>query len=83
MINDTNKFIARPDFVYAQARLAIEAESYRYHAGKAAWEHDLARRNRLIGHGFDVVHVTARQIARRDPSVIELIRRKLEASHLF
>lgn len=41
------RLIAVLDFAYPEAQLGIEADGYRWHSGRARWEHDLLRRNQL------------------------------------
>jgi len=40
-IFDGPHFVARVDFAYPAHKLVIEADGYRYHTGRRAWEHDL------------------------------------------
>ena len=46
------RFIARVDFAYVDAKLAIEYESYDHHDGKLALERDSARRNKILVVGW-------------------------------
>ncbi len=46
------RFIARVDFAYVEAKVAIEYESYEYHDGRLALERDSARRNKLLVIGW-------------------------------
>jgi hypothetical protein len=48
---DGGRFLARVDFAYPEAKVAIEVDGYRYHSGYAAWNHDRQRRNGLIAAG--------------------------------
>jgi very-short-patch-repair endonuclease len=52
------RLVARVDFAYPERRLAIEADSRRWHTGRVRWERDLARRNELTALGWRIVHVT-------------------------
>jgi very-short-patch-repair endonuclease len=52
------RVVARVDFAVPAARLAIEADSYRWHSGRKNWQEDLARRNALTSLGWRVIHVT-------------------------
>jgi very-short-patch-repair endonuclease len=52
------RFIARPDFAYVEAKLAIEYESYQEHEGKLALDRDTARRNALTSIKWREVGVT-------------------------
>lgn len=75
---DETGFVARVDLAYTKQRIAIEADSYRYHSGREAWERDLLRRNRLTAIGYTVFHVTAKQIRERDSAVIHDLRAKFQ-----
>ena len=61
-IRDGGKIIARVDFAYPWAKVAIEADSYMFHSGRDAWESDLDRRSALTAMGWLVIHVTHRQM---------------------
>jgi very-short-patch-repair endonuclease len=63
------------DFAYPDVKLAIEADSFIWHASLAAWQRDRARNNDLIGLGWSILPLTydlvvnhraeaARQVAR-------------------
>ena len=64
-IRDGGRLIAVVDFAYPDALLAIEADGYRWHSGRARWQRDLARRNALTKLGWRVIHVTAHDLDRR------------------
>lgn len=72
-IRDGGKLIARVDLAYPSSRLAIEADGYRYHSGRRAWERDLARRNALEALGWRVLHVTSEQLDHRRAEVLAMI----------
>lgn len=72
-IREGRRIIARLDFAYPEARLAIEAEGWRYHGGPEAFHRDLARRNRLTRAGWTVLHATWADL--EDPqTLLEAIR---------
>jgi very-short-patch-repair endonuclease len=76
------RLIARVDLAYPDARLAIEADGYRYHAGKAMWQRDLSRRNALLSCGWNILHVTWDDVHLRPEKVVEDIRRLISGSSL-
>ena len=57
-VRERGRLLEVVDFAYPEARVAIEADGYRWHSGRARWERDLARRNRLTSRGWRVIHVT-------------------------
>ncbi|MFN2488220.1 MAG: endonuclease domain-containing protein [Actinomycetota bacterium] len=70
-------FVARPDFAYPHARLAIEAVNYRWHSGKRAWQRDLVRLDRLTAAGWRVIHVTWDDVTLHEGATAARIRREL------
>jgi very-short-patch-repair endonuclease len=71
------RFIARPDFVYVDARLVIEYDSYQEHEGKVALDHDAARRNDLMSAGWPVLSVTQAAIRAGGHQLCRQIRNHL------
>jgi very-short-patch-repair endonuclease len=65
------------DFAYPDIRLAIEVDGYRWHAGRARWEHDLGRRNALTARGWSVIHVTSSDIERHPGKTVRVIAEAL------
>jgi very-short-patch-repair endonuclease len=61
------------DFAYPEVLVAIETEGYRWHSGRARWDRDLARRNRLTELGWRVIHVTWQQLSEQPESLIASI----------
>ena len=74
------RLLGRVDFAYPDARVAIEADGYRYHSGRAAWQRDLRRRNTLTSRGWRVIHVTWSDVVGGGEEVVSEIRRALEHS---
>jgi hypothetical protein len=72
-IRERGRLLAIPDFAYPEHKVAIEVDGYRWHSGRARWEHDLARRNRLTSRGWLVIHVTDRDIEQRPGQVASTI----------
>jgi hypothetical protein len=52
ILAEDGSFVARPDLVYPEIRLAIELDGDAYHAGKAQRKADLARQNRMVLAGW-------------------------------
>ena len=80
-IRNGGRFVARPDFAYPNAKVAVEADSFRWHSSRAAWERELQRRNDLQRLGWQIVHVTKKDIDERADEVVEDIRAALRRSH--
>ncbi|HWC14313.1 MAG TPA: DUF559 domain-containing protein [Actinomycetota bacterium] len=76
-IADGDGFVARVDFAYPWAKVAIEADSYRFHSGREAWESDMERRAGITSLGWLVIHVTHRQMTRDMPGVARKIQMAL------
>ncbi|MDQ3785407.1 MAG: endonuclease domain-containing protein [Actinomycetota bacterium] len=76
-IRDGGRFVARVDFAYPDLRIAIEADGYRHHSGRHAWQRDLQRRNHLTAAGWLVLHVTWRDLDQRPKQLIHEVRQML------
>src|SRR5207247_278256 len=76
-IQDRGRLVARVDFAYPEAHIAIEADGYRYHSGKVAWQRDRTRRNALTSRGWRVLHVTWDDLHDRPTNVVSDIRAAL------
>jgi very-short-patch-repair endonuclease len=68
---------ARVDFAYPDHALVIEADSYRWHDGRAAWERHRRRVSELAARGWRVLLVTWLQLKYRPDEVVDRIRRAL------
>jgi hypothetical protein len=61
-IYDERGFIARVDYAYVEARIAIELDSVQHHLNREAFESDRRKRNRLKLAGWLVLEFTRRMI---------------------
>lgn len=77
-IRDGGRLIAVVDLAFPRARVAIEAEGYRWHAGSLRWAHDLARRNAITALGWRVIHVTWSDLVDRPDETVGAVIRALE-----
>jgi very-short-patch-repair endonuclease len=77
-VREQGELLARVDLAYPDVHLAIEADGYRYHSGRAAWQRDLERRNRLTSRGWRIIHVTWADIISGAQDVVTEIRRALD-----
>lgn len=71
------RLLARVDLAYPEVHLAIEADGYRYHSGRVAWQRDLHRRNSLTSIGWRVIHVTWKDVVSDGERVLAEIRQAL------
>lgn len=62
------------DAAYPEGMLALEADGYRWHAGRRAWLRDLRRRNRMAALGWRVLHVTHSDLRDRPGEVVAEVR---------
>jgi very-short-patch-repair endonuclease len=69
------------DFAYPEVKLAIEADSYLWHASLASWQRDRARNGELVAIGWSILPITydlvmrnAAEVARRVGAAIEIRR---------
>lgn len=78
-VRDARRVVAVVDFAFPAARLAVEADGYRWHSGRARWEQDLARRNTLTSLGWRVIHITWADLTTRRTETIHRIEKALAA----
>jgi very-short-patch-repair endonuclease len=70
-------FSAFIDFAYPEHGVAIEADGYRWHSGRVAWEADRRRTAELSSRGWRVIQVTWIQLKYDRDAVVSRIRRAL------
>jgi len=61
------------DFLWRDQRLVVETDGYRYHRGKVAFQDDRGRDLELRQLGFDVLHLSERQIDDESKRVAEVL----------
>ncbi|MGZ4209619.1 MAG: endonuclease domain-containing protein [Actinomycetota bacterium] len=76
-VRDGAHLVAVVDFAFPSDLVAIEADGYRWHSGRARFQNDRARRNRLTTLGWRVIHVTWQDLLEQPRAVVEVIRRTL------
>lgn len=76
-IRDGGRFVGRVDFAYPDLRIAIEADGFRHHSNRDAWQRDLQRRNRLTAAGWSILHVTWRDLEQRSHQLVHELRQIL------
>jgi very-short-patch-repair endonuclease len=64
----------RVDFAYPGRRLAIEVDGYGPHAGRAAFQRDRTRQNRLVAAGWTVLRYTWVDVVKRPNYVAAQLR---------
>jgi very-short-patch-repair endonuclease len=52
------RFVARVDLAYPEARIAIEVDGFRWHAGRGPFRSDRVRGNRIEGEGWRLLRAT-------------------------
>lgn len=72
--------VARVDFAYPDASIAIEADGYRFHSSPRDWSRDRVRQNALIRAGWTVYRVTWEDATTRSEAMVADIA-ELLASH--
>lgn len=70
--------VATVDFAWPQARVAVEADGYRFHSGRNAWENDLARHNALVVAGWKPLRLSWQRL----PSSLGLLKAMLDEASL-
>lgn len=77
VVRDGNRFVARVDFAYPNERVAIEADSFRYHDRRDQFDDERARGNVLESLGWHVLRVTSRHVEEHPEDVADWVRRAL------
>lgn len=67
----------RIDFAYPEARLAIEADSRAWHAGRSDLQRNSSKGNLLVGLGWRVLHFTWFDVTNRPGYVVATVGRLL------
>ncbi len=80
-ISEGERSIARVDFAYPKAKLAIEVDSIEHHAGGQAMHRDRRRDNELKRLGWTVLRFTARDLD--DPGYVVALLRSFLSPPLF
>jgi very-short-patch-repair endonuclease len=65
------------DFLWRRSGLIVETDGYRYHSGRAAFEHDHRRQAQLVAAGFDVLRFTWAQVTNDPRQVAKVLRARL------
>lgn len=72
------EFVARVDFCLPEGKLIIEADGFRWHGGRRAWQRDRDRRNQLTAMGWRVIQATWDDLTRHPDRLIERVRALLQ-----
>ena len=80
VVRDGSLFIARVDFAWPAARLAVEADGFAYHSDREAYRRDRERLNQLERLGWRVLRFTWEDVMSRPEHVIALVRDCLRAA---
>lgn len=73
VIHGDGRPLGRVDFAYPEVKLAVEADGFSYHSGRARFERDRARRNALTAVGWRVINVTWHQLRDEPDAIVALI----------
>jgi very-short-patch-repair endonuclease len=65
------------DFLWAEQRLIVEVDGYRFHSGRRAFERDRRRDQAHIAAGYRIIRVTWRQLTEEPLVIIATIARAL------
>ncbi|MEI5584132.1 MULTISPECIES: endonuclease domain-containing protein [unclassified Agromyces] len=74
------RFVARVDLAYPDLRVAVEYDGDHHRTSTLAYEHDIARFDRLHEAGWRVVRVRARGLFRHPDDTVDRVRRALAAA---
>jgi very-short-patch-repair endonuclease len=79
-IRSGGRLVARADFAYPSAMLAIEADSRRFHSSGRDWQRDLVRQNALIRLAWTVYRITWDDVTSRGHRIVDDIATLLARS---
>ncbi|MGH2726094.1 MAG: type IV toxin-antitoxin system AbiEi family antitoxin domain-containing protein [Actinomycetota bacterium] len=65
------RVVARVDFAYPRALIAIEADGHQFHSSRRDWSRDRARQNALTRLGWTIYRVTWGDVTQRGNQVVE------------
>ena len=65
------------DFLWREPRLVVETDGYRYHRGRAAFEHDRKRQTDLAATAYEVIRFSWRQVVDEPEHVLAVLRTRL------
>jgi very-short-patch-repair endonuclease len=82
-VYDEVGYIGRLDAAWPDRRLGVEADSFKYHGERRRWKRDLARRNRLVGAGWRLIHLTKEDLTRNRSRTVALLQRELVTQPMF
>ena len=82
-VRDGGQLVARVDLAYPEARLVLEAQSYRFHSSRQAWTNDVHRRRHLQVLGWRVVEVTWHDVTKGRREFLRSLRGLLHELSLF
>jgi very-short-patch-repair endonuclease len=68
------------DFLFAEQRLIVEIDSWRYHRTRHAFDADRARDARHLQHGYRTLRVTDRQLEHDQHALVATLRTLLAPS---
>jgi very-short-patch-repair endonuclease len=74
--------IGRPaliDFAWPEAKLGVEADSYKWHSGRQQWQNDMERQNALAEIGWLLLRFSWWDVTRRPNYVLDTIATTLTA----
>lgn len=74
------KLVARVDFAYPEALIAVEADGHEFHSSRRDWQRERTRQNALIRLGWKIYRVTWEDATRRPRQVVADITALLGSS---
>jgi len=76
-VRDHGRLLARVDFAYPHVKLGIEADGFRHHSGRVAWQRDRVRGNALTSRGWRILRVTWEDVTARPDELVVDVRKSL------
>lgn len=78
---DRSGFIARPDFVWRDEKLVVEAHSFLWHENEVVKDIDRNKHERLVAAGHRILYVTWVDATTYGPATLRAVERALEGGN--
>jgi hypothetical protein len=74
IVLDDGEPAIRPDFYWPAHRVVVQADGWKFHRSRAAFERDRRNDQRLLAAGYRVIRITYRQIHTEPERIAAMIR---------
>ncbi len=79
ILDEEGRFLARPDYVWPEAKVIWEVDGRRWHGTPAAYERDQQRANELLARGWLIARTTPQELETNPDRAMAALWRLLES----